>query len=193
MVANKNLILAGVAAGGDGVSLAWVAPLTATAPTTATAPLGAGWLSAGWCADTGLATKLSESTKDITAYGTTSPVRTLVTSSVENFDITFLESNPTTLAVYHRKDLGSLTVDSTGAVDFATGTPVLPHFQAAFDLVDGDNHVRVVCSDVAVTSRQDLSVAPGAPVQYGVTLTAYPDANGNSVHWYYVLDALKAS
>jgi hypothetical protein len=193
MVANKNLILAGVAGGGDGVSLAWVAPLTATAPTTATAPLGAGWLSAGWCADTGLVTKLAESTKEITAFGTTSPVRTLITSSIENFDVAFLESNPTTLAIYNRKPLGSLTVDSSGATDFESGTPDLPHFQAVFDLVDGNNHLRVVCTDVAVTARVDLTVAPGTPIQYGVTLTAYPDSSGNSVHWYYVLDALKAS
>jgi hypothetical protein len=298
MTANKNLILAGVAGGGSGVSLAWVAPLGAAAPTSATTTLAAGsnevqtvtitgvptggtftlsfggqttspiaynaiasavqsalqalstigtgnatvagsaggpytvtfvgalsgidvalltasgasltggttptvtvvattpgvtgWLDAGWISDKGLVAKLQESTKEITAFGTTSPVRTLITQAKQNFDVTFLESNPVSLAVYNRKPLGSLTPDGTGAMSFSTGKPDLPHFAACFDIVDGANHIRAYCADVAVTGRVDLAAQAGQEIAYGVTLTAYPGSDGNAIQWFYLLDALKS-
>lgn len=195
---NALSILAGISGGGTaGNSLLSVAPLSAAAPadadTTNTA-LPAGWLNAGWCSEAGLTEKFQESTTDILAFGTTVPVRTVIKSSIETFDVTMLETNQVTLALYNRIDLSTLpAVDATGKTSLDVGKPSLPHFQALFDVVDGANHIRFYLPNCAVTARIDQQVQSGAGIEYGITLTAYPNSNNVAIHKSYVLDALKAS
>lgn len=190
---NRQLILAGINGGGEaGNSLAYFGPVGAAAPTTATADPAAAFLDAGWITEDGLTAKVSESSKDINAFGTFSPVRTIVTESKQTFDISFLESNPVSLAVYHRKGLGDLdVVEATGALDFTTGPSSSEQYAAIFDMVDGDNALRAYCPNVQVTDRGDMQVKAGEAVIYPVTLTAYPDNSGASVYWFYLLNALK--
>jgi hypothetical protein len=191
MPGNRDLILAGINGGGAaGNSLAYFGPPNATAPTSATAAPAAAFLDAGWCTQDGLTLSSDESSTNIQAFGTFAPVRTIVTESTQTFGVTFLESNPVTLAVYHRKALGSLVPSATGGIDFATGAAESVRYSAVFDLVDGVNHLRAYCPTVEVTDREDLAITAGEAVTYGVTLTAFPDAGGNSIYWFYVLDAL---
>ena len=194
MSGNRSLILAGINGGGDaGNSLAYFAPVGSVAPADATADPAAAFLDAGWITEDGLSAKVSESSKDINAFGTFSPVRTIVTESKQTFDIAFLESNPVSLAIYHRMDLAALTVEgATGALSFGTGASASETYAAIFDMVDGDNALRAYCPNVQVTDRGDLNIKAGEAVTYPVTLTAYPDVDGISVHWFYVLDALAA-
>ena len=299
-MANSNLILAGISGGGAaGNSLSYFAPIGATPPVDGLAPLVPAWLDAGWCADSGISIKTPETTKEISAYGTFNPVRSFITQSKFTFDVTLLESNPTSLALYHRKplsslvpsigapsapvlnapttastggtlaagtfgyrvsalsaageslpctevtvvvpagtatntvtvtwplvlgatgyrvygrsvgaelflaavgavgtftDLGSIvptgamptTTPPNGLLNFSTGGASLPHYSAVFDMVDGNNHLRAYCPDVAVVGRGDLAIKAGEAVQYPITLTAFPDATNVSVKWFYVLDA----
>lgn len=193
-MANNLNIFAGVAAGGaSGVSLVWFAPLGTIPPTDAVTPLPSAWRDAGWVTDAGLTVKHQENTKDVTAYGTTSPVRTLVSSSSTTFDVTFLENNPVTQAVYYRKALGSVAYDPTGATTIAISGASLPTFAAVFDMVDGVNHIRAYAGVCAVTARGDQVISSGDPVQYAVTITAYPDSTNNntSVTYFEVNTALK--
>lgn len=188
---NSDLILAGVNGSGDGgSSLAYFGPMTATLPTNATADPAAAFLDAGWITTDGLTIASSEETTDINAFGTFAPVRTITTSSAQTFEIAFLESNPVSLAVYHRKALDGITVDNTGAMSFTTGPAASPSYRAVFDLVDGDNLVRAVTPKLQVTDRGDIQIQSGEAVTYPVTLTAYPDTDGVSIYWYYVLGAL---
>lgn len=190
---NRDLILAGINGGGEaGNSLAYFAPKGATAPTTATADPAAAFLDAGWITEDGLTGKVSESSTNIKAFGSFAPVRTIVTESIQTFDVAFMESNPVSLAVYHRKALDDLTVSAAGLLDFTTGPAASENYAAIFDMVDGDNALRAYCPDVQVTDRGDLAVKAGEVLAYPVTLTAFPDADGVSVYWFYVLDALKA-
>lgn len=175
---------------GGGGSLAWFAPLGTTLPTDATTALAAGFLDAGLCSTDGLQIAVDESSTDINAYGLFSPARTLVTASKQTFQVAFLESNPVSHAVYHRKPLtgtDALAPDATGAWDFETGAAAVQSYVAVFDATDGVNHLRVVAQNVQVTDRDGIQIQAGADVQYGVTLTAYPDDTGNSLHWYFVV------
>jgi hypothetical protein len=191
MSGNRSLILAGINGGGDaGNSLAYFAPAGTAAPADATADPAAAWLDSGWITEDGLSAQVAETSTDIAAFGTFSPVRTIVTESKQTFDIAFLESNPVSLAIYHRQDLDALAADAEGAFDFTTGPAVRAVYSALFDLVDGDNAVRAYCPSVEVTDRGDLNIRAGEAVTYPVTLTAFPDENGVSVHWFYLLDAL---
>lgn len=190
---NSDLILAGINGGGDaGNSLAYFAPVGSTAPTTATADPAVAFLDAGWITTDGLSIKVSESSTEIGAFGTFAPVRTITTKSTQTFDLSFLESNPVSLAVYHRKALDDLDVTAvTGVLNFSTGQSSTENYAAVFDMVDGDNLLRAYCPRTQVTDRGDIQIKGGEAVLYPVTLTAYPDVDGNSIYWFYVLDALK--
>lgn len=191
MSGNNELVLVGTAgAGAGGTSLAWFADTGITAPTDATTALAAGFKDAGLVADSGLVGRQTENSTDINAFGANVPARTVVTSAKTEFDITFLESNAVTLAVYNRLALTDLTVDASGAVDFTTGMHRTQRYAAVFDVVDGNNHIRAFCPEVEVTGRNDFSVAGGAAISYGVTLTAYQGSDGVAIHWFYLLDAL---
>jgi len=194
MAVNRDLILAGVAAGGTGASLAWFAPKGTTMPTTASGALDVAFRDAGWVGEDGLSKGVDENSTDIAAYGSTVPVRTLTTGSKVTFSITFLESNATTLAIYNRLPLtgtGSLTIASSGATDFTEGTQRTIEYAAVFDAVDGANRIRAVIPTLQVTDRSEYAIQAGEAITYGVTLTAYPGSDGVAVHWYYILDALK--
>lgn len=189
---NRQLILAGINGGGDaGNSLSYFADVGATSPTNATADPAAAFKDAGWITQDGLTAKVSESSKDINAFGTFSPVRTIVTESKQTFDISFLESNPVSLAIYHRKSLTDLdVVEATGALNFTTGPSSSEQYASIFDMVDGVNALRAYCPNVQVTDRGDMQIKAGEAVVYPVTLTAYPDNDGVSVYWFYLLNAL---
>lgn len=189
---NSDLILAGVSGGGpSGLGLAWFAPLGTAAPADAKTALAAAYKDAGLITENGLSKKVSESSKDINAFGSGAPARTLVTSSKTTFDLGFLESNPVSLAVYNRLPLNAIQPDATGAFDFTEGQHRTQKYAACFDVVDGLNHLRGFAVDVEVTDRADLSVTAGSEISYGVTLTAYPGPDGVAIHWFYLMDALK--
>src|SRR5450631_2689320 len=193
MAGNAALLLAGISgSGAAGNSLAYFAPYGNAAPTNAATAPPAGFLDAGWVSEKGVTAKVKETSKDVRGYGSFSSLRTIVTASDTTFDVDFLESNPTSLSIYNRKPLtgaGSLSA-AAGLISFGTGASSMPSYAAIFDLVDGVNLLRAYLPDVQVTDRGDFSVGAGEVVSYPVVLTAYPDSAGNSVYWYYSLDAL---
>lgn len=190
MSGNRDLILAGVAGGGTGNALCYFAPAGTAGPTIATTPPAAAFLDAGWITEDGLTHAVAESSTDIRAFGSLAPVRTMTTESTVTFATTFLESNPVSLAVYHRKPLTELVPGVGGVLNFETGASESVQYAAVFDMVDGVNHLRAFCPSVQVTDRGDLAITAGEAVTYPVTLTAYPDTDGNAIYWLYVLDAL---
>lgn len=191
MTANPDLLLAGVSGGGTGgTGLAWFGPHGSTMPTSATATLDAAFRDAGLITEDGLTRGVEEESTDIPAFGLFVPARTLVTSSKVTFQLSFLESNAVSLAVYHRLPLtgsGAIVPGADGAFDFTEGTARTISYAAVFDMVDGSNHVRAVCPTLQVTDRTEFQVSAGSPISYGVTLTAYPASDGVAVHWYYKL------
>lgn len=194
MTANRNLILAGMNGGGTaGTALAMFAEPGTPMPTAARgtgSTLDAGFLDPGWITEDGLTRSVDVDTTDVNAYGSAVPVRIIKTSRTVTFNIGFLESNPVSLAIYHELPLAALSPDANGAFDFTEGKARSQLYAAVFDIVDGPNHIRAVCPQLEVTGQEDFSAAPGTPITYGVTFTAYPGSDGTAIHWYYVLDAL---
>jgi hypothetical protein len=196
MTANRNLILAGMNGGGAaGTALAMFANVGATMPADATADPSPAtdWFDPGWITEDGLTRAVNVNTNDVNAYGSAVPVRIIKTSRTTTFSIKFLESNPVSLAIYHELPLGDITVDTTdGSFDITEGGARSQLYAAVFDIVDGANHVRALVPQLEVTGQEDFAAAPGAPLTYGVTFTAYPGSDGVAIHWFYVLDALIA-
>jgi hypothetical protein len=190
---DRSKILAGVKGGGTGgAALAMFAMPGTPLPTKAVgtgASLDEDFLDAGWCSEDGLKKAVDEAQTTIKAFGSNAPVRKLTTSSETTFELTFLESNTTALEIYNRLPLGSLVPDATGAFDFTEGEPRTEEMCAVFDLVDGPNRIRAVVPQLEVTNRKEFNIKSADPVQYGVTLTAYPGEDGVAIHWYYVVAA----
>lgn len=175
---------------GGSATIATTTPGTGANPATAIIPTA--FKDAGFCDQTGLNVKASDTSKDVTAFGSYFPLRTIITQSKKTFDLIFEETNHTTLEIYHRLPLGATGVAAadgyiSGVVD---GPPVVQQYAGIFDVVDGTNHLRAYAPYIQNTSIGDLNIPFGEAVKRPVTLTAYPDANGNAIYWYPVVTAL---
>lgn len=190
MAGNPDLIIGGVAGGDGATGLAWFAVHGTAGPTDATTALAAAFKDAGIVADSGLTEAISENTTTVNGFGLSTAARKFVTSTDQTFELTFLESNPISVAVYNRLPLDALTVSALGAFDLTTGSARSIRYAAVFDLLDGLNHRRVFAPDIEVTGRGNKVTAPGGAVSYPVTLTAYTGSDGVATHEFYLLDAL---
>jgi hypothetical protein len=187
MATDANNVLAGIGAGGAaGLSLAWFGPTSATAPTNATGPLNT-FKDAGFVDTTGLTVGDAVTSNPVPAYGTLVPVRVIIQQEILTFKVTFLESSTTALEVYNRKAINSITPTSSAFTINTVSTGTRQLYSAVFDMVDGTNHIRAYVPNCEVTDKDDLTISAGQPVKYGVTLTAYPNAAGNVVQWFYVV------
>jgi hypothetical protein len=163
-----------------------------TSPTVAaarTTPGKTGWKSPGLISEDGAAQDVKENSKEIRAYGLATPVRKIVTSSDITMKTTMLETNPVSAAIYHRMALGGISVVG-GAFTTTEGTFRSRRYAFVVDAVDGLNKIRMVCPDVEVTDRDGKQIKNGEVIQYGVTLTAYPDSGGNSAYTYHLVSGL---
>lgn len=187
MATDANNVLAGIGAGGAaGLSLAWFGPTSATAPVNATSPLNT-FKDAGFCDASGLTVGDAVSENPVFAFGSLAPVRVIIQSEITTFKVAFLESATTPLEVYHRKVISSIVPSASAFTINDVSTGVRQLYSAVFDMVDGTNHIRAYCPIVEVSDKDDLIIAAGQPVKYGVTLTAYPNAAGTVVSWFYVV------
>lgn len=182
-------ILAGIAGQGGTPSLAFFAPVGSTLPVDATTALASAFLTAGYIAETGLTISTAINSQDITAFGVTVPVRTLITSAKKTGKLTFLETNGITQALYRLLPLpgqtGGVTVGTGGTLALAEGPARAANYAAVFIATDGVNVTRKVCPNLSVTDLDDEQIAQNAVTDFGVTFTTYPDSSGNTVYTYY--------
>ncbi len=187
---NANLIVGTAAGGSDGTGLAWFAPTGTTGPPHTTTALNAGFLNAGGISEDGLTVAFDEQNTDIRFYGSRSVQRRVTTSEEQTFQLTFMEHNEISLAVYHKKALNSITpAVSTGAFGITTGLATVQKYAFVAVIVDGSNVTRIYAPSVEVTAKGNIQYSAGNPVGYEVTLTAYP-VSGVSINWFYAIPNL---
>jgi hypothetical protein len=161
-------------------------PAVSVAETTAGA---SGWQSAGLISEDGAAIDVKESAKEVRSFGLQVPIRKIVTSSDITIKCTMQETNKVTTAIYRRLPLNSVTVTG-GAFSVTEGVFRAERYAMCIDAVDGLNKVRVYAPNVEVTDRDGMSIKNGEVIQYGVSLTAYPDSTGVSTYTYHVVNGL---
>ena len=185
MAIDEDLILAM----SDGVS--WVAPKETAAPTgmaAATTP----WVDLGAMSTDGLTENLGETRTSFKRWGSIVTFKTVITDETKTFDVTFLENNADVLGLFYR--VATPTPDVTTHVITVTDdtTGLLDPRAFLFDLTEGTNHIRFYCPNAEVTARKNPVYKLDGMVEYGVTITAYPDNNGVAVARSFLLDAIVA-
>lgn len=188
-------VLAGISGGGGLPDLVWFAPEGSTAPTNGSTPLDAAFLSPGVCGTDGFTLTPETNSQDVGGFGVLGPVRTITTSEKTTGKVVMLQSNVTSLAVYHRLPLtgaGAPTVNTTtGEIATTDGVSRTQRYALAVTAVDGLNLIRTFCPSVEVTNRDAFQIGAAKEVAYGVEMTCYPDASGLAVYQWTVVDALK--
>jgi hypothetical protein len=186
-------VLAGLGGLGDSFELAWFADSGTTIPTDASMALDLGFKSLGFVDENGLVEAPNTSSTDIGAYGSFSPIRTLITDEVRDFTVTGRETNLVSLAIKSRLKLSSVTATGAGKVDVTAGPARDVLYAAVFHATDGVNVIRKVVPNIRLISVANEQIAKAQNIAYGFTMRAYPDSTGVSVYSHYILAGYGAS
>ena len=159
-------------------------PLDATAPTSAVDTLDVDFTDSGFVSDQGVELAPSISTTSIKDWS-----GSVVRKLIEEFDGTIkwahLETNEASMKNY----LGEANVTVTAAsathgkqIKGAMGAYDLPRKSWIFKVKDGANRILIYVPIGQVTERESIKFQKSAAVGWGVTLSTYPDALGNSIY-----------
>lgn len=153
------------------------APLGTTAPTGPTAALNAAFVGLGYVSNDGVTESWDDSVDNIVAWQNATVVRSAVTESVGTIALTLIQNNTAVLEAFHR---GSTMAEPTTDVFRLDVKPISADPSAwVLDVIDGDKHVRIFIGNGEVTERGEVMYANGQPIGYPITISCYPDANGN--------------
>jgi hypothetical protein len=171
--------LAQVGANGGG----WVADLGTAAPASPlTQPLSP-WLPLGAISDDGLVQGFDEESQEYTPWGFTSPFRTQITKSLRTFKLTVWETARTTVqSLQYRIPIADLAPVS-GKTTFAeTASPTPDRRAFWFIILDGSISRGFYVPQGEISDRSDVTHKQDQMAGFEWTITAYPDAAGNTVY-----------
>lgn len=166
---------------------AWATDKGAAIPTapTDTTTMPSGLYAVGAISDDGLTYAFDEDSESFTAWGQLAPFRTEVTRSTRTFQLTMWETNrPIAKSLMYRLPVADVTA-TTNKYDFAeTSAPVPDRRSWLIDVMDGGNIERFWVPVAEVTDRDDVTYKSDEMSGFNVTLTAYPDEDGNTVYHF---------
>lgn len=161
----------------------WVAPLGTASPGDPEVQPEALWLPLGALSEDGLVQGFDEDTQTYTPWGYTAPIRTSITSSLRTFSVTAWETGRTTVqSLQYRIPVDDLT-PTTGLTTFAeTASPVPDRRSFWFIVIDGEFQRGFYVPEGEITERSDVTHKQDEVAGFEWTITAYPDADGNTVY-----------
>ncbi len=161
-----------------------VAPVGTALPTDAVTALNEAFQNLGYCTEDGLTNANSRSSTDIKAWGG-DIILSVQDEKTDTFSFSMAQSmNVNVLKQFYGADnvSGSL---SAGIVVNANSKE-LPEQSWVIDMILRDGALkRIVIPSGKITATEDITYADTEVVGLGVTVTAYPDANGNT-HYEYI-------
>lgn len=163
----------------------FVAPMTATVPTDAKTPLGADFKCLGYVSEDGLENNNEMDVSAIKAWGGMIVYRSL-NELDDNFSLALIESeNPDVLKAVYGEDNVSTGEDGEITINVKADDPEEKIWVFELAMRNGKAK-RIVVPDGAVTARETITYNDSDAIAYGITVSAYPDANGNT-HKEYIL------
>lgn len=163
----------------------WVAPIGTTLPTDATTALDSAFTCLGYVSEDGLENSNEMDVSAIKAWGGMIVYRSL-NELDDSFSLALIESENVDV-------LKTVYGASNVSVDSQTGNVTVniiaedPAEQVwVFELaLRGGKAKRIVIPDGAVTAREAITYNDSDAIAYGITVSAYPDAN-NKTHVEYI-------
>lgn len=154
----------------------YVAPTGSTQPTTATEAWDAAFVDLGYLSEDGITEAHSTDWNIVRAWQNRAIVRQLLTGSDATFAFTLIETTRAGLEVYH---VGS-TVTTEGPSNYRLEIqePSEQYQVWGIDVVDGDDHIRIIIPDGTVSETGDVTYQNGETIGYPITITARPDSEG---------------
>jgi hypothetical protein len=113
--------------------------------------------------------------------------RAVITDQKHSFKVKFLESNASVLGLFYRTTTPVGSAGLYSVTDDTTGTIQPRAF--LFDILDGANKVRFYVPEGEVTAVDSPVYKTDGLVEYGVTITAYPNTSGVAVSRQFQLAA----
>lgn len=168
----------------------FTAPLGSTLPTDAKTDLDKAFKPVGFLSDEGLSLTRDRSTDDIRKWGG-EIYRTVQTEFSETAQFAFLDADK---AEVLREVFGAENVTGEGSeLSIKHNGDPLPGRVFVFEMKDGSKRRRFVIPNGQITQTEDIKYSHSDIVRYGVTVTAYPDKDGNCAYEYQtVTDASSA-
>lgn len=157
----------------------FVAPKGTTLPEDATTSLGAAFTCLGYVSEDGLENQNEMDVSEIKAWGGSIVYRSL-TGLTDNFALKLIESENEDVLKNVYGD-SNVTVDGSGNIKVEIVTEDPQEKVWVFDLaLRGNIAKRIVIPDGAVTSRDAITYNDSDAIAYGITVSAYPDADGKT-------------
>lgn len=161
------------------------APIGSTLPTDATTALDAAFKSAGYISEDGLTNENALENEEVKAWGG-DVVYNLQTGKTDHFTFSMLEAeNPEVLKIVHT----AANVSGALATGITIEANAKDHEPEAFvfEMVLRNNVLkRIVVPSATVIEVAEVQYVDNAVLQYNVTISATPDANGNT-HYEYMI------
>ena len=181
----SGYVLAATAGQAAANSLLYIGDSSAVLPTTVSTALDATLKDAGYLTPDGATISTAIDQTDVPVFGSTSPVRTIITREALTFTATCMESNKVTEALVTRQTLASITV-TTATMSTTRGPSRDTLYVAVIDGIDGasSSAFRRVFPKVRVTNVGDEQISYNGVIEYPLTFTAYVDNSGVSEYRY---------
>lgn len=161
------------------------APKGTTLPTDATTALASDYVCLGYVSEDGIENNNEMDVAEVKAWGGNIVYRSL-TQLNDTFALTLIESEniDTLKAVYGDSNVTQTSSSDPIVIDVKAEDPVEAVF--VFEIaLRGGKAKRIIVPDGAITSRDAISYKDDEAIGYGITISAYPDANG-STHKEYI-------
>lgn len=175
----RTATLTEVGANGGG----WVADLGASSPGDPLVQPLAPFEPLGAISDDGLVQGFDEDSQEYTPWGYTSPIRTTITKSLRTFKITAWETGRVVVASLQYRKPGADLVPVSGLTSFAeTASPLPDRRTFWFVVLDGETSRGFFVPEGEISDRSDVTHKQDEMAGFEWTITAYPDAAGNTVY-----------
>ena len=157
----------------------YVAPIGSPIPTNPTSILPAEYTCLGYVSEDGLENSNEMDVSVIKAWGGMIVYRSL-TELNDTFSLTLIESENVDVLKTVYGD-SNVTVDASGDIAVTVKADDPQEKIWVFELtLRGGRARRIVVPDGAITSREAITYNDSDPIGYGIEVSAYPDANGET-------------
>lgn len=157
---------------------------TPALPTTADAALASGFTSLGYISEDGVTNSNALEIEDIRAWGGDVVLSTM-TGKEDTFSLTLIEAMNVDVL---KAVFGASAVSGTLSAGIAVNVSSAEHTAAKWviDMILKDGKLkRITIPNGKISAIEDITYSDSAAIGYGITITAMPDASGNT-HYEYI-------